>query len=570
MFDNSGYRAFAGALSDAGGAFGNALMERNRRQSLAELGKFAQDGDYAGLSKAAFAMGDERLGLSALAMDQEQKKIAAQNEADASAFRIAGIAGGNASGGVTVNPGHPMSLPGASLSSAIIGQESGGNPNIGTSVNGAHGIGQILPATFARFAKPGEDINKPEDNLAVSRRITDTYMQRYGDPARAAVAYFSGEGNVAPPGSPTPWKEDRKDGNGKSVSSYVSDVLGRMNRGSSVQVADASGRIPENVFQQPVQPTSADGLLARKANLEKALESSKLSAGVRAQLTELLNITEKNIENSGIRPTEAQRNYNLARQQGYGGSFMDYQAETKGGTTVNVGPNEGEFAKKAAAKQADRFAAISEEGDTARNDLALISQLREMRNVIGTGGGAALQAKLAEYGVKVGPNIGEIEAYQAIVDKLTPSQRIPGSGTTSDRDMAIFKSSLPSLVKTPDGNAIIERVLSSLAQSKIARADIADRVLSGETSAKDGVAELRKLPNPFEAMKGAGQPAPSQEQQKPDAPPNLIPEPPAGVTAEQITQQAMDRIQRNPAQRGAVIEQMRIWKQRIPQLVVPQ
>jgi hypothetical protein len=548
MFDNSGYAAFANSLSNAGAAFGNALQERNRRQSLAELGKFAANNDYAGLSKAAFAMGDERLGLSALAMDQEQKKISAQRDADASAF---GIAGGNASGGVTVNPGQPMSLPGASLSSAIIGQESGGNPNIGASVNGALGIGQIMPATFQRFAKPGEDINNPKDNLAVSQRITESYLQRYGDPARAAVAYFSGEGNVAPPGSPTPWKRDAKDGNGKSVSSYVSDVLGRMNRGSSVQVADASGAIPQNVFQQPMQPTPADGLMARRDNILRALSKPGISDNARSQLNALLSATEKDIENSGARPTEAQRNYNLARQQGYGGSFMDYQAATKGGTTVNVGPNEGEFAKKAAAKQADRFAAISEEGDTGRNDLALISQLREMRNVIGTGGGAALQAKLAEYGVKVGPNIGEIEAYQAIVDKLTPSQRIPGSGTTSDRDMAIFKSSLPSLVKTPDGNAIIERVLSSLAQSKIARADIADRVLAGEISAKDGVAELRKLPNPFEAMKGAGQPAPSQEQQKPTE--NLAAPPAEEVSA---VKDALSRAT-TPEQRNAILTRFR-------------
>ena len=43
-----------------------------------------------------------------------------------------------------------------------------------------------------------------------------------------AVAYFSGPGNVAPPGSATPYKVDAADANGKTTSSYVSDVLGRM------------------------------------------------------------------------------------------------------------------------------------------------------------------------------------------------------------------------------------------------------------------------------------------------------------------------------------------------------
>jgi hypothetical protein len=112
---------------------------------------------------------------------------------------------------------------------AISAQESGNNPNIGKSIDGAIGKWQIMPDTFKRFAIAGEDINNPKDNEAVGNRIIAEFNKKYNnDPARVAVAYFSGEGNVAPEGSPTPWKEDRKDGNGKSVSSYVGDVINRM------------------------------------------------------------------------------------------------------------------------------------------------------------------------------------------------------------------------------------------------------------------------------------------------------------------------------------------------------
>lgn len=112
---------------------------------------------------------------------------------------------------------------------AIIKQESGGNLNVGTSIDGAQGVGQITPGTFAQFARPGERIDNPQDNYAVSRRIIDTYYQKYnGDAARVAVAYFSGPGNVAPPGSATPWIADRADGNGKRTSSYVADITGRL------------------------------------------------------------------------------------------------------------------------------------------------------------------------------------------------------------------------------------------------------------------------------------------------------------------------------------------------------
>lgn len=115
------------------------------------------------------------------------------------------------------------------LHSAIIGQESGWNPNVGVSPKGAHGLGQITPGTFKQFARPGESLDNAEDNLAVSKRIVQSYLGRWGDPARAAVAYFSGPGNVSEPGSLTPWKEDRSDGRVRT-SQYVSEVLGRMGK----------------------------------------------------------------------------------------------------------------------------------------------------------------------------------------------------------------------------------------------------------------------------------------------------------------------------------------------------
>lgn len=118
----------------------------------------------------------------------------------------------------------------AAVGSLILKQESNNNPNSPTSVDGAMGPGQIIPATFKQYAKPGESITNAADNRAVSQRIIDDYYQRYnGDIGRIAVAYFSGPGNVSPPGSPVPYIEDRADGNGKRVSSYAQDVAMRAN-----------------------------------------------------------------------------------------------------------------------------------------------------------------------------------------------------------------------------------------------------------------------------------------------------------------------------------------------------
>jgi Transglycosylase SLT domain len=132
---------------------------------------------------------------------------------------------------------------GASLENiqgAILNQESGNRDNVRVSVTGAIGPGQIEPETFAKYARPGESISNPADNRAVSGRIVADYYQKYGgDAERVAVAYFSGPNNVAPPGSPTPWITDKHDPNGKSVSSYVADVAGRL--GGHVVAPSISG-----------------------------------------------------------------------------------------------------------------------------------------------------------------------------------------------------------------------------------------------------------------------------------------------------------------------------------------
>lgn len=108
------------------------------------------------------------------------------------------------------------------LTDSFIQQESSGGK---TSAN----LGQIQPGTWSQFARPGENINNPDDNRAVTSRILSKYSTDYGDVSRIAVAYNSGPNNVAPPGSPTPWIHDYVDPkNGKSVSSYVSDINGRL------------------------------------------------------------------------------------------------------------------------------------------------------------------------------------------------------------------------------------------------------------------------------------------------------------------------------------------------------
>lgn len=106
------------------------------------------------------------------------------------------------------------------LYAAIEMQESSGRgARTPVSVNGARGPMQIMPATFHQYARPGENIDNPEHNRAVGRRLIDDLYNKYGDPRMVAAAYFSGKPN---------WRSQAADGNGKKTADYVQNVMNRI------------------------------------------------------------------------------------------------------------------------------------------------------------------------------------------------------------------------------------------------------------------------------------------------------------------------------------------------------
>jgi hypothetical protein len=178
-------------------------------------------------------------------------------------------------------------------------------------------------------------------------------------------------------------------------------------------------------------------------------------------------------------------------RKGTGGIEMPGKAATQ----VNI-ENKGDtgFAKKAGEKVADSFSKISDEGNEARDKVALLTRLDELGSQFDTGGPAAAQAWLSNtFGINIGDNVDKVQAYQAVVDNLAPQQRIPGTGTTSDKDLATFKGSIPSLLKTPEGNALISDTLKSMSQAKIMRAELAERAMAGDMEWREAYKEMRKI-----------------------------------------------------------------------------
>lgn len=174
-----------------------------------------------------------------------------------------------------------------------------------------------------------------------------------------------------------------------------------------------------------------------------------------------------------------------------------------GGTTVNVDSRtESEYAKANGKAISARFEKIVEEGDAASQEAGVLAQLRNLGGQIkNMGTGAALQAKLAEFGIKVGENVSEIEAYGALIDKMVPQQKVAGAGSTSDFDAKMFKGSLPGLMRTPGGNEIILTTLEALNTYKRQRADVVAEAMATNAKPSDVIKALKELPDPFAAFK---------------------------------------------------------------------
>lgn len=166
------------------------------------------------------------------------------------------------------------------------------------------------------------------------------------------------------------------------------------------------------------------------------------------------------------------------------------------GTTVNIDQRaDGAFKKKIAEKQAETFDAISTEGMNANADIGIIDELDGL--LAGQGGSlSGIKAKLSTYGIG-GEDMDDLQAAQALINKLVPTQRQPGSGTMSDRDVELFKSSLPSMWNAPGGNKKILDVMRGMAQYKRMQGEIADRVITEEMTPQEGRAALMALPNPL-------------------------------------------------------------------------
>jgi hypothetical protein len=159
------------------------------------------------------------------------------------------------------------------------------------------------------------------------------------------------------------------------------------------------------------------------------------------------------------------------------------------------------FNEAAATSQVKRYDDIITQGASQAASLGTINQLRGLSDSIGAPGvgntiARTLGPSLRNVGIEVG-KLSDMEAFNAIVARLVPAQRPPGSGTMSDKDVELFKQSLPQLAATVQGRKLILDQIEAIAQYDKQRAEIASKALNRESPRAQAEIMLRQMPDPM-------------------------------------------------------------------------
>ena len=166
-------------------------------------------------------------------------------------------------------------------------------------------------------------------------------------------------------------------------------------------------------------------------------------------------------------------------------------------TNVNINQEAAKkFEEEFAKSDATTLAEVTNAGLTAGQNLARLSSIENLLSQAPTGGVAALKQVAGRYGIAT-EGLSEIQAAQALINQLVPGQRPAGSGPMSDRDVELFKQSLPAIINQAGGNALIVDTLKKINQYDLEGSKIVQQVRDGTLSRAEGFAALQNRPNPL-------------------------------------------------------------------------
>ena len=88
---------------------------------------------------------------------------------------------------------------------------------------------------------------------------------------------------------------------------------------------------------------------------------------------------------------------------------------------------------------------------------------------------------------------GRMSAAQSMINRIAPTMREAGSGSTSDREMAQYVSSLPSFTQKPEGRALTNQMFQAKADIARKEQELIDKLYSQEITTAQYAQQISKL-----------------------------------------------------------------------------
>ena len=169
-------------------------------------------------------------------------------------------------------------------------------------------------------------------------------------------------------------------------------------------------------------------------------------------------------------------------------AVYDAEVAAIGSPLVSMGNTDvDELRKKLSGAEGDIWAGYLKAGGAAVPLMADIAALRELSTIAPSG---PLQGRLAER--FRGFNTAA-DAFMSIINRVAPSLRVEGSGSTSDIEVEMMKQSLGSLVNNPMANALIYQAFDQKLKLNIEQASIIRSYQNNDYTEREARQKLTEL-----------------------------------------------------------------------------
>lgn len=184
--------------------------------------------------------------------------------------------------------------------------------------------------------------------------------------------------------------------------------------------------------------------------------------------------------------------------QGTADSLIAKAITPSKGVTVNTGGNENSYAtKKLTDMDVKNYGTQVSSAEKLMQLAPEVNRIAQLSTQTTTGGTGEMKLKLAQLLNIDYEGKEEAELIKAITSRLAPAMRPTGSGSSSDKDVSMFLTSLPQLLNSPGGSAIIAETITKIGQRRMEEANIKRRLID-EGQVQNYANEVSKLQPLFE------------------------------------------------------------------------